>query len=554
MGYLEKRWQNALLWLTVLAIALGIFCRFVNIDRKIYWHDETFTSLRISGFTEREMVEDLRQRQLFNIGYVSKYQSINSERGMRDTVLGLATEEPQITPLYYVGARLWVQVFGSSTAAVRAFPALLSLLALPAMYWLCLELFQSRLTGAIAVMLLALSPFHVLYAQESRAYSLWTVMILVSSAALLRSLRLQTHTAWLLYAISLAISFYSHLVTLLVAVAHAVYVLLRERLRLTRSLVSYLLAAVGAGLTLVPWVMLAIANRSQVSKTLNIGADKWAVSPTSLLSGVLRQPGKLFYDVNTQLTDPFTSQLIQRFFTAALLALLAYALYVLCRTTKRQAWLLVLGLILSTSVGLVVQDLVLKGQGGGASITTRYQIPFHLGVQIAIAYLLSYELTQANLREWQYRLWQGIFVSVLGISLISSLATVSARNWWTKGPTGLEAAFPAAAVVNRLPNPILVTDGPSWDLTQFSYLLEPRIKVLSSPHCYVCPIKPDQQFAPDFERLLKEYSDVFVFPAATDDLLKRVQAKYQLEPVALKPAPSKDIVLYRVLPRGDRPS
>jgi uncharacterized membrane protein len=570
MGDLKKRWQNALLWLTVVAIALGIFCRFVNIDRKIYWHDETFTSLRISGFTEREMVEELRQQQLFDIGSVRKYQSINSERGMLDTIRGLAAEEPQNTPLYYTGARLWVQVFGSSVAAVRAFSALLSLLALPAVYWLCLELFQSRLTGAIAVMLLALSPFHVLYAQESRAYSLWTVMILLSSAALLRALRLRTRAAWLLYAVSLSMSLYSHLVSLLVTGVHGIYVLLQERSTKVpaphqKSFLSYLVATSGAGLALVPWMVLAIANRSQISKNLNIGAEKWAVSPTSLLSGLLRQPGKLFYDVNAQTTDPLICQLIQRFFTIAFFTLLVYALYLLIRTTKRQSWLFVLGLILSTSVGLVVQDLILKGQGGGASLTARYQIPFYLGVQIAIAYLLSYQLTQQSFaqgkeaakgysQEWHRRIWQGIFASVLGISLFSSMSTVAARNWWTKGPTGLEAAFSAADVINQLPNPVLVTDGPSWDLTQISYLLSPQIKVLSAPHCYVCSIPPDLYFNPDFESLLREYSDVFVFPAATDNLLKRVQTQYKLESIALSPKPSLDLALYQVLPINVRAS
>lgn len=40
--------------------------------------------------------------------------------------------------------------------------------------------------------LIAVSPFHVLYAQEAREYSLWTVTILLSSAALLRAMRVKT--------------------------------------------------------------------------------------------------------------------------------------------------------------------------------------------------------------------------------------------------------------------------------------------------------------------------------------------------------------------------
>jgi len=38
-------------------ILLGIFFRFVNLDRKVYWIDETYTSLRISGHTETEFIQ-----------------------------------------------------------------------------------------------------------------------------------------------------------------------------------------------------------------------------------------------------------------------------------------------------------------------------------------------------------------------------------------------------------------------------------------------------------------------------------------------------------------
>ena len=42
--------------LVVIVLMLGVFFRLFNIDRKVYWFDETFTSLRISGYTESEVV------------------------------------------------------------------------------------------------------------------------------------------------------------------------------------------------------------------------------------------------------------------------------------------------------------------------------------------------------------------------------------------------------------------------------------------------------------------------------------------------------------------
>ncbi|NJM86381.1 MAG: hypothetical protein HC847_03350 [Hydrococcus sp. RU_2_2] len=40
-------------------MVLGIFFRFANLDRKVYWLDETHTSLRIFGYTEKEFIQDI---------------------------------------------------------------------------------------------------------------------------------------------------------------------------------------------------------------------------------------------------------------------------------------------------------------------------------------------------------------------------------------------------------------------------------------------------------------------------------------------------------------
>ena len=40
------------------------------------------------------------------------------------------------------------------------------------MYWLCLELFESSVTAWLAVAIIAISPFQIVYAQEARPYSL----------------------------------------------------------------------------------------------------------------------------------------------------------------------------------------------------------------------------------------------------------------------------------------------------------------------------------------------------------------------------------------------
>jgi uncharacterized membrane protein len=90
--------------------------------------------------------------------------------------------------------------------------------------------------GWIAVLLVASSPFHVLYAQEAREYSLWTVTILLSSALLLRSIRRKTKSSWATYALGLAVGLYTFPFTVFVMLGHGIYVACIERLRLTKIL------------------------------------------------------------------------------------------------------------------------------------------------------------------------------------------------------------------------------------------------------------------------------------------------------------------------------
>jgi len=163
--------------------------------------------------------------------------------------------------------RFWVQWFGNSVAVTRSLTALFSLLALPCIYWLCLELFNSSLVAWVAVALLAVTPFHVLYAQEAREYSLWTLTTLLSSATLLRAMRLKTKLSWGMYAVTVALGLYTFLFSGLVTIAHGVYVIATERFRLTKRVIAYLLASLIAILAFTPWIVVILSQSAQINKT-----------------------------------------------------------------------------------------------------------------------------------------------------------------------------------------------------------------------------------------------------------------------------------------------
>ena len=254
---------TAPLWLKILVITivgLSIFFRFNSLGQKIYCGDESWTSVAISGHTLNELKQEISDSKgVVPITIFNKYQHINTDRNVGDTVNYLITSDPQHPPLYYVMLRLWVQIFGDSATGIRSLSAVISLLIFPCVYWLCLELFESHLVGWVAIALFAVSPLQLYFAQEARQYGLWMVEILLSSIALLRSIRLGNLRNWIGYSLALTLGLYTHLFTILVAIAHGIYVLIQQQFRFTKVLGIYLIATVVAFVLFYPWLIVILS-------------------------------------------------------------------------------------------------------------------------------------------------------------------------------------------------------------------------------------------------------------------------------------------------------
>lgn len=263
---------NSFKLLTVVLIITGILIRFINIDGKITWADETFTYLRFYGYTKSDLMQEVVNSQILTAGtLLEKYQSPGVGKSIIDTVKGLAVEDPKHPPLYFVMTNLWVQCFGNTVAATRSFSAFISLLVFPALYWLCQELFQSKTVGLVAIAIIAVSPFHLVYAQEARMYSFYTLNILLSSAALLRAMRLNTKPSWSIYSVTLLLGLYTNLLFSLVAIGQGIYVAVNQGLRDKKILIAYLSALLAGILAFLPWLFLIITQSAKVQETI-----KWS--------------------------------------------------------------------------------------------------------------------------------------------------------------------------------------------------------------------------------------------------------------------------------------
>jgi uncharacterized membrane protein len=462
-----QRWHIFLL----LILSIGIFFRFFHLEQKHYWVDETITSLRVSGYTHPEIIKEVYNGRLIKAEDLQQYQYPNSKKSFVYTIKGLITEDAH-PPLYFLTVRFWIQLFGNSIAVTRSFSAFLSLLAFPCLYWLCLELFESSFVAGIAVALFAISPFYVMYAQEARMYSLWTVQILLSNAILLRAMRLNTKTNWLLYSFTLALGFYSYLFSTLVAAGNGVYVLIQERFRLTRKIKYYVLSLFLSILLFLPWILVLLDNHETTTKVMSWqGKVSVNVILTTLVNNISHSfiDFWLAYSYVPNLSIP--NLRLGLFIKPFLLALILYSLYFLCRCTQQKVWLFVLSLIVSTPFLIITKDLLTES---GSSTQARYLVPCFLGLLLSIAYLLASKLSSSITHSLQRRFWKMVTILIIFGGILSCTISSQAETWSNKYGTNLDVI---AHVINQATHPLVISDRSPLLLLSLSHQLHPEVQL-----------------------------------------------------------------------------
>lgn len=495
--------QPARLWLVALvigSIVVGVFFRFYHLDRKVYSDDEIFTSLRALGYTERSVVErspsiansgDLRA--VFNQPASAIRQSVSA------TAASLALEEPQHPPGYYALAHFWVRLFGSSSASIRSLSALIGLLVLPSIYWLCIELFRSRTAAWIGVALLAISPVEVLFSQEAREYSLWATSALLLSASFLRAMRVKTILAWGFYGLSLGLGLYVYPLTGVLAIGHAVYLAAMQRSRPDgKAIFGFMVSLIAGTLLFVPWLLIMLGSRDQIHRDLTtIEAGR------SPLSGILRLAFGMFkldfVDLNI-----LRSAGINFAFSLAAALLVAFALYHVCRNLEVRVWGFILVMIAASTLPLILGDVLFAGQ---RTAQTRYFVPFFLGMNLAIVGLFAAKLSSlsASSRMWQF--WRAVLVIVIAGRVVSCAASARADTWWNKWD---EKSIAIAHTINQSPRPVVISDNYIDYLLSLANYLDPKVSIVVRPRCYTCSLAARPGVEAAALRRLDRYSDVFL--------------------------------------------
>ena len=489
-------------FLTVVII-FGSVLRCIHIDSRVYWCDEIFTSFRIAGYGVTEVKQELINKSIATPSDLMVYQYPSSERALATTVQGLITEEPQHTPIYFVLARLWTEQFkdfGSAVLVIRSFSVFVSLLTFPCLYWLCLELFSSRYVGLIAIAMVAVSPFHLVYAQEARPPALWFLVTILSSAFLLRALRLNTKLSWIAYAISVVLNLYTFLFSVFVLASHGIYIVLMQGGRLTKVTIAYLIAMVVGLLAFLPWLLVITSNLRTVKN-----ATIWAygtIGHLNLLKIALNNLRDVFFSFGKGYD----------YLTFILLILIVFSLYSLWRKAPKSVWVFVFSLIGVTVIALLVPDLIYGG--AKRSTASRYFIAPYLGIHLSLSYLFCIQGSAVVI--WSRHFWQAITAFLLALGTVSCIAI--SQSEFSFNTILNRNSLTLARTINKYEHPLVVTSAnyPSNIIgaISLSYWL-----------------KPDTQFRFVTDTSQIKFSEraksVFIYGGDSDLVLNSNHANYQ---------------------------
>ncbi|NJM90403.1 MAG: hypothetical protein HC847_27990 [Hydrococcus sp. RU_2_2] len=500
-------------FLLIIVITIGIIFRFTNLDKKIYWDDEIFSSLRVSGFTSQEVGQQLRDR-IVGVKELQNYQYPNPEKTAFDTINGLAEEEPQLPPLYFLLTRFWVQILGNSVAITRSLSAVFNVLTIIVTYWLVQELFKSPLVGWIAMALMAVSPFHLLYGQAARQYSLWGLMTILSCLALLRARRLNNLLNWGFYRITIALGLYTLPLFLLVTVGHGIYIIAIENFQLNKTVKNYLVSLIVGLLAFTPWVMLTlfeVGNLQETTSWLQYGFENGI---PELVFNWLRHIARLFIDLESNYKFDYTNPFPYIIPVIAIVTLTLYSVYFLCDRTNKESWLFILSLIGATVLPLIFLDLVLGGKRSGI---TRYLVPSYLGLQISVAYFLATQLVPNSIAFWKQQFWKLLTLALLSIGILSYANISTAPVWWNNGVSKIGQIADITPLVNQKKNPLIISDAGWVDLVALSYNLKPNVKY-------------ELVSRETFSQMPEGFSDYFLYKPSESFKAELQEKGYQIQP------------------------
>jgi hypothetical protein len=196
-----------------------------------------------------------------------------------------------IHPLgYYTLLWIWTNVFGDSLFAVRLLSILAGIVSVFLVYLIALEALSDVRSAQLAMLLAALAPFPIHYAQEIRMYSFLSMWLLLATYSYQRGSKSGSWRWWVLFSVSAALAQYTHNLAAFYLVPLSLSPLFQRDWKTFRSVV---LAGFGALVLYLPWLIQLPAQFAKIQQAY------WVERPdASKLLTLL-----LVYVTNTPLPD-----------------------------------------------------------------------------------------------------------------------------------------------------------------------------------------------------------------------------------------------------------
>jgi Dolichyl-phosphate-mannose-protein mannosyltransferase len=204
-------------WAVAGSVVLGLVLRALGLRQSLYG-DELYSYLAVVGHS---------------LGHV----------------VSVVHRTEQTPPLFFI--ETWGAVkIGDPTVWIRIPSVLLGTACIPLTYLLGKRTVGAE-AGALAALLLAVSPFALFYGDEARAYSTVLFFMLAASCCLLRSVQ-ERDTRWLIGFVLLGIcAVYTHYIAIFPLGIQALWLLMRFPEQRARMLLAHLVVV----LALVPWLL-----------------------------------------------------------------------------------------------------------------------------------------------------------------------------------------------------------------------------------------------------------------------------------------------------------
>jgi uncharacterized membrane protein len=480
--------QAVVLAVAVVAILAGTFFRTYHLGTKTFWGDEMVGLTHTLGYTEAEIVRagpQVRTAADIQVYFNLAGPQHTGPRPLSATVDSLAEEDPQHPPVFYLMQRLWAGVAGVSPAALRTLPMIFGVLAIAAMAWLALELFQSRKAAVIAASLYAISPFAVLYAQEARETTLWALETIVASVLLLRAARTAGTGSWIAYALVSALSLYTYPLSATVMAAHCALVICVPDLRRRRVMLPYFIASAVATLLFLPWPLL-FANTHSGVKALGVllANDQ---SPLGILLTFLRDIKATIIDVGPIEPGSFVRLTVMALGTAILAVVLASVGRLAVAAPRPIAARFILALF-------VIPALPIALINHGALISQlRYLVPVFLATQLALTALFCASFPDERRGRAGPIVFSATYLLIVGFSALSCVISAGADTWY---PKAYQRSPHVAALINQSAGALVVGDEATSNdrgtsrVLEIAYSLDPNVAMRVNLHCEACLIEP----------------------------------------------------------------